>query len=343
MKSGLTKARPAFGDLRPWAVQGILLVNAALTTREGATKSHMTIWKPFMEKFLDALCAKTQSRFLLWGSSARDLVSPYAHKYKREVLFWTHPSPMGDNQQPPAKRFVHCDHFAKLNKALEAEKKSPIWWSIDSPVMAFTDGSCPLNGKPKGDKADVEAGFGVLLIGGHVGPTTLRGLASPTTYRLVDTNDPKRGLRRRASSVTPTNNRGELMGFCWVFDSPYPGRVLGSITIVSDSEHIVVRMFNEYLPKRRVKGTAYQLENYDLIVVAEAMLGVLRAQATSVTIVHTRAAHDRQCPSRTMDRKGPAKRATGTVTKADRLASSAIEDGVPVEIRTNVAPIRYLG
>ncbi len=338
VKSQLIRQKPAYGDLRPLAVQGVLLLNAALTTREGTTKAHVSHWKPFMSFFVEKLCSMTTTRFLLWGADARNLVEPPANKHKRECFTWSHPSPVSDNQQPPAKKFVNCDHFARLNSALEAGKARPIWWAIDSPVMCFTDGSCPKNGS-----ADAEAGFSGLIVGGHLAPTTVRGLVQPTAYALLDPLAPEKGFEPRGAAVTPTNNRGELLGFCWALLVLLRGRVLGNIEIVSDSDAIVVRMFNEYLPNRRKKGTAGQLANFDLVRIGEALLGALREQADSVKIIHTRAAHDRPCPPKTPGEGAREACYWHGNAKADRLAKLAVDEGVPLVISSNIGAVRRLG
>jgi uracil-DNA glycosylase len=340
VKAQLIKQKPAYGDLRPLAVQGVLLVNAALTTREGATKAHGAHWKPFMNFFIKKLCSLTAARFLLWGADARNLVEAPAKKHGRECFTWSHPSPLSDNQQPLAKKFINCDHFARLNTALEAEKLRPIWWAIDSPMMAFTDGSCPKNGS-----ADAEAGFSGLIVGGHMAPTTVRGLVQPATYALIDPSVPEKGFEANESSsaVTPTNNRGELLGFCWVLLILLRGRALGNIEIISDSDAIVVKMFNEYLPNRRKKGTANQLANFDLITIAESLLDALREQADSVKIIHTRAAHDRPCPPKSSGEGAREACYWHGNAKADALAKQAVDEGVPLVISSNIGAVRRLG
>lgn len=335
VRSGLIKQKPPYGDLRPVAVQGVLFINAALTTREGAIKAHVDAWKPFMDHFLEQLCKKTTVRFLLWGNVARDLVTPHAKAHGRETYFWSHPSPQADNQQPEPKKFANCDHFTKLNTALTGAGKPPIWWALDSPIFAFTDGSCPKNGA-----ADAEAGFGVLIIGGHLGPTTVRGMVEPKEYSLIDTSAPELGFEAAGRAATPTNNRGELLAFCWAMLALLRGRALGPIEIVSDSE-ISVKTLNEWLPNRRRKGTAHQLKNFDLIEIAETLLTALKSQADSVTITHVEAAHDRACPPKT-EGGGRAACLWHGNRRADEIAKLGVTEGIPLDIRSNIAPVRRL-
>lgn len=46
------------GDLSHWAEQGILLLNSALTVRQGLAKSHNDLWKPFTRGFFRRLAQK---------------------------------------------------------------------------------------------------------------------------------------------------------------------------------------------------------------------------------------------------------------------------------------------
>lgn len=59
-------------DLEYWAKQGVLLLNTALTVVEGKPGSHLEIWKPFIEDFLDVLTANiTGVIYMLWGAKAQ--------------------------------------------------------------------------------------------------------------------------------------------------------------------------------------------------------------------------------------------------------------------------------
>ena len=43
---------PASGSLEPWAENGVLLLNKALTVRRAEAKSHRRYWKPFTEAIM---------------------------------------------------------------------------------------------------------------------------------------------------------------------------------------------------------------------------------------------------------------------------------------------------
>lgn len=120
--------RPALasGDLSAWAQQGVLLLNTALTVREGAAKagSHLRLgWGAVT----DAVIAAVSDRrphvvFLLWGAPAqakRGLIDEGRHL----VIASPHPSPLS------ARRgFFGSKPFSRANAWLEAKGEAPIDW-----------------------------------------------------------------------------------------------------------------------------------------------------------------------------------------------------------------------
>lgn len=112
------------GDLTRWARQGVLLLNAVLTVRQGRPASHANKgWEHFTDATIRALDARpTRVVFVLWGSYARrkaGLVTAAHHT----VLEAGHPSPMN-----PAG-FRGSRPFSKIDKALaEAGLTPPINW-----------------------------------------------------------------------------------------------------------------------------------------------------------------------------------------------------------------------
>lgn len=117
---------PNNGYLMPWAEQGVLLLNAVLTVREGQANSHAGKgW----EKFTDSVILALNNRpdpviFLLWGNYARkkkELIDSSRHF----VLEAAHPSPLS-----ASRGFMGCGHFKKANEILISLVKSPIDWQI---------------------------------------------------------------------------------------------------------------------------------------------------------------------------------------------------------------------
>lgn len=120
--------KPKTGCLLEWANQGVLLLNATLTVREGEANSHKGKgW----ERFTDAVVEKLSDRedpivFLLWGRSAIEkcerILSQKKHPHL--VLKASHPSPLS------VTGFLGCRHFSKANAFLQAVGKKEINWSI---------------------------------------------------------------------------------------------------------------------------------------------------------------------------------------------------------------------
>ena len=119
-------AAPASGDLSDWAKQGVLLLNTALTVREGATQagSHLKLgWRAVTDEILAAV---SQQRphvvFMLWGLPAqakRALIDESRHL----VIASAHPSPLS------ARRgFFGSKPFSQANDWLKAKGEAPVAW-----------------------------------------------------------------------------------------------------------------------------------------------------------------------------------------------------------------------
>ncbi len=115
---------PAGGDLTPWAMEGVLLLNTTLTVREGQAGSHRGHgWETFTDRIVSLLNTLPQPIvYLLWGSNARakkKLISNPAHL----VLESVHPSPLS-----AYNGFFGCRHFSRANTFLEAHGARPVKW-----------------------------------------------------------------------------------------------------------------------------------------------------------------------------------------------------------------------
>ncbi len=110
-------------DLSRWARQGVLLLNATLTVREGAAGSHQNKgWEQFTDAAVRALSDERDGLvFMLWGNYARRKGAGI-DRGKHLVLEAGHPSPLS------AARFFGCKHFSKANAYLEARGETPIDW-----------------------------------------------------------------------------------------------------------------------------------------------------------------------------------------------------------------------
>ena len=119
---------PNNGYLKKWADQGVLLLNAVLTVREGLANSHKNKgWEHFTDAVIQALNAHEKPIvFLLWGNNAiskKSLITNPNHL----VLTTVHPSPLS-----ASRGFFGCKHFSKANNFLKSHSLNPIDWQIEN-------------------------------------------------------------------------------------------------------------------------------------------------------------------------------------------------------------------
>ena len=117
---------PKHGQLTDWAKNGVLLLNTALTVREGQANSHRGMgWEIFTDRVIELLNEREQPLvFLLWGGNARPKTRLIASP-QHLVLECAHPSPLS-----AYNGFFGCRHFSKTNEFLKANGISPIDWTI---------------------------------------------------------------------------------------------------------------------------------------------------------------------------------------------------------------------
>lgn len=119
---------PNNGYLEKWARQGVMLLNASLTVRDGAANSHRGKgWELFTDRVVECLNDRKEPViFLLWGNNAKEkmkLITNPQHK----ILTTVHPSPLS-----ASRGFFGCGHFKKANSLLEEMGKTPIDWQIEN-------------------------------------------------------------------------------------------------------------------------------------------------------------------------------------------------------------------
>lgn len=118
---------PPHGELTAWAKSGVLLLNTALTVREGQANSHRGHgWEIFTDRVIELLNKReTPIVFLLWGGNARAKKKLITNP-KHLILECAHPSPLS-----AFNGFFGCGHFVKANEFLENNGIEPINWAID--------------------------------------------------------------------------------------------------------------------------------------------------------------------------------------------------------------------
>lgn len=118
-------AKRSSTDLTDWAQQGVLLLNTALTVREGCPGSHISAWKSFTTRVMQHITTNSRNVvYMLWGSHAHS----YANMIDNDnnlVLKSIHPSPLASR----SGSFVGNGHFEKANEYLQKFDRSPIAWA----------------------------------------------------------------------------------------------------------------------------------------------------------------------------------------------------------------------
>jgi uracil-DNA glycosylase len=114
-----------YPNLEKWARQGVLLLNAVLTVRNGEAASHSKIgWEQFTDAVIHYISDNCEGVvFMLWGNfarSKRDLIDRSRH----HVFEAAHPSPLARGA------FFGCRHFSQANNILAARGLQPIDWQL---------------------------------------------------------------------------------------------------------------------------------------------------------------------------------------------------------------------
>lgn len=116
---------PLSGNLERWAHQGILLLNATLTVREGEAGSHQKKgWETFTDEVIKKISEEKENVvFLLWGGFAQKKGIKIDRR-KHLVLETGHPSPLSANRG----FWFGNKHFSKTNEFLLEKGKKEILW-----------------------------------------------------------------------------------------------------------------------------------------------------------------------------------------------------------------------
>ena len=115
------------GDLSCWAKQGVLLLNAALTVREGCANSHRGRgWEQVTDRVIELVNQKKDPVvFILWGSNARQKKAMITNSI-HGVLESVHPSPLS-----AYGGFFGSRPFSRANDFLQKSGRSPIDWRVE--------------------------------------------------------------------------------------------------------------------------------------------------------------------------------------------------------------------
>ena len=117
-------AAPEHADLRFWARQGVLLLNAVLTVPAGEANGHKALgWQKLTAQVLERL-SDAPRVFLLWGRPAQAAAAKSVHGHHHLRIETAHPSPLS------ARRgFFGSRPFSRTNDWLRERGHSPINWT----------------------------------------------------------------------------------------------------------------------------------------------------------------------------------------------------------------------
>ena len=117
---------PGHGNLEHWARQGVLLLNAVLTVREGQPNSHQGRgWETFTDAVIQAVNARSERVvFVLWGAYARRK-GVLIDRERHVVVESAHPSPLSAYQG-----FFGSRPFSRINAALREAGTAEIEWQL---------------------------------------------------------------------------------------------------------------------------------------------------------------------------------------------------------------------
>lgn len=298
---------PNHGNLSKWAQQGILLLNRYLTRTPtivlddtgtayvkndgGSTKNNM---HPFWTDFTNAVVKyiadiNPNIILLLWGKKAEEVCEAVAEKVAAQAIdiqIWGHPSPLNTSSN-----FGKCPHFKYVNEKLREKKLPEIDWNIPEVhikgtkkitadaqvaiieelvherIVVFTDGGCPKNGK-KDAKAVYAAYFPKTFDGKP------NGISGEYSGVVPDKEINPNGKVFDGEKVTPTNNRGELLGIITalsvILQEYKTSKKKRSVLLVTDSE-ICMGTINAWVWKW-MKSTKKEKKNMDLVAVLYKLL-----------------------------------------------------------------------
>jgi uracil-DNA glycosylase len=118
---------PEANSLKPWAKEGVLLLNAVLTVEEHMPTSHKDKgWEVFTDNIIRILNTKKEPVvFILWGSYARnkkELITNQNHL----IIESPHPSPFSARTG-----FFGSKPFSKTNEYLKSKGIKEINWRVE--------------------------------------------------------------------------------------------------------------------------------------------------------------------------------------------------------------------
>lgn len=126
LKNDIGVEPPSHGCLTDWAKQGVFLMNAVMSVREGKPASHANKgWEIFTDHVIEVLNKQENGIvFVLWGNYAQKKAA-LIDQTKHRILQSAHPSPLS-----ASRGFFGSCPFSKINDYLIELGRKPIDWKI---------------------------------------------------------------------------------------------------------------------------------------------------------------------------------------------------------------------
>jgi uracil-DNA glycosylase len=124
---GVTRAdAKTNGDLRPWAEQGVLLLNTVLTVRASEANSHRKQgWERFTDEVIKVISERKEHVvFILWGKPSQ-LKAKLIDEGRHTIIASAHPSPLSAKAG-----FFGSKPYSQANTALTARGQEAVDWSL---------------------------------------------------------------------------------------------------------------------------------------------------------------------------------------------------------------------
>lgn len=126
-KSKLLHSKEKTADLSSWAKQGVLMLNAGLSTEVNKMGAHLSIWQPYMRLVLNRISQLSKRQTvaaILWGRKAQI----FASKMHKDVVKFTYKHPSPSANTAASGNFDECPNFLDVNKLLKENDIEPIIW-----------------------------------------------------------------------------------------------------------------------------------------------------------------------------------------------------------------------
>lgn len=99
-------------SLKPWARQGVLLLNRSLTVRANLVESHKKPWNKFFMSVIQSIIDyKPGTIFMIWGDQFDDIIPLLTNQH---VFTWEHP-----RKALFEYRDWNCPNFKQVDKLME--------------------------------------------------------------------------------------------------------------------------------------------------------------------------------------------------------------------------------